>query len=81
MMRLLVVVAAVVGLLAAARSECSPPERKPGIDGTVWQAAGVVALPRSVPAPPLRLAALSGEPVDLRQLRGRLIMVYFWATW
>jgi len=33
------------------------------------------------PAPPLSLRDLSGELVDLRGLRGRVVMIYFWATW
>ena len=81
MIRLMVVVAAVLGLLAAARSECSSPDPKPGIDSAVWQAAGIVPFPQPVQAPSLRLSDLSGKMVDLRQLRGRLVMVYFWATW
>jgi hypothetical protein len=81
MIRLMIVGAAIVGLLVAAPSECSPPDGKPGIDGAVWRAAGVVPVPRPVPAPSLRLSDLSGKTVDIRQLRGRLVMVYFWATW
>jgi hypothetical protein len=50
-------------------------------DAGLWQAAGVVRLPVSMQAPALRLHDLSGELVDLRQLRGQLVMVYFWATW
>jgi len=81
MIRLMIVGAAIVGLLVAAPSECSPPDGKPGIDGAVWRAAGVVPVPRPVLAPSLRLSDLSGKTVDIRQLRGRLVMVYFWATW
>lgn len=81
MIRLMIVVAAISGLLVVARSECSPPDTKPGIDGSVWQAAGILPFPQPVQAPALRLSDLSGKTVDLRQLRGRLVMVYFWATW
>jgi len=81
MIRLMIVVATIVGLLVAARSECSPPDTKPGIDGSVWQAAGILPFPRPAQAPSLRLSDLSGKTVDVRQLRGRLVMVYFWATW
>jgi len=31
--------------------------------------------------PPLALPALSGAPVDLEALRGRVVLVNFWATW
>ena len=80
MIRLMIVVTAILGLLVA-RSECSPPDAKPGVDGAVWQAAGIVPFPQPEQAPPLRLSDLSGRTVDLRQLRGRLVIVYFWATW
>jgi thiol-disulfide isomerase/thioredoxin len=33
------------------------------------------------PGPPFRLPARGGGVVDLAQLRGRLVLVNFWATW
>jgi cytochrome c biogenesis protein CcmG, thiol:disulfide interchange protein DsbE len=33
------------------------------------------------PAPALRLRGLDGRPVDLAALRGRPVVVNFWATW
>lgn len=33
------------------------------------------------PAPDLRLTNMEGEVTDLRDLRGRWVMVHFWATW
>lgn len=81
MIRLLIVATVVVALMAATRSECAPPDPNPGIDGAVWHAAGIVPFPRPEPAPSLRLRDLAGQTVDLQHLRGRLVMVYFWATW
>ena len=37
--------------------------------------------PPGTPAPALRLPGLDGRPVDLAALRGRPVVVNFWATW
>ncbi len=82
MIRLIVVAAMIIaGLVAVTRSEPSPPDARPGIDGAVWHAAGIVPFPQPGQAPPLRLSDLSGKTVDLRHLRGRVVMLYFWTTW
>ena len=77
-----VIVAAMVGLVAAGgMARTSPARAEPAVEAAVWRAAGIVPFPRSVPAPALELGDLSGKRVDLQQFRGRLVMLYFWATW
>ena len=36
---------------------------------------------RGTPAPPFALERLDGPPVELSRLRGRVVLVNFWATW
>ena len=31
--------------------------------------------------PPLALEGLDGKPVNLADLRGHAVLIYFWATW
>ncbi len=50
-------------------------------DADLWSAAGVSRLPAGTQAPPVVLSDLDGKKVDLRDFRGRLVMLYFWATW
>jgi thiol-disulfide isomerase/thioredoxin len=33
------------------------------------------------PAPPLRLQALDGDTLDLADLKGKVLIINFWATW
>ena len=39
------------------------------------------SLKKGAMAPPLRLPALAGGELDLASLRGRLVVLNFWATW
>jgi cytochrome oxidase Cu insertion factor (SCO1/SenC/PrrC family) len=33
------------------------------------------------PAPTFTLSGLDGTPVSLTQFKGRVVLLYFWATW
>jgi peroxiredoxin len=39
------------------------------------------ALKKGTTAPPFRLPAVAGGEVDLQSLRGRVVVLNFWATW
>src|SRR5215208_2139702 len=74
---LAVVVPAAVALLGraqpATRLEPLPPASSPSTAARTY--------PPGTPAPALRLQGLDGGRVDLAALRGRPVVVNFWATW
>jgi hypothetical protein len=77
-----IAVAAMVGLVAGGPARWrAPAEAQTGVEHAIWRAAGIVPFPRPLEAPPVHLSDLSGKPVDLQHFRGRLVMLYFWATW
>ena len=46
---------------------------------TAWQGRNLIS--KQTPAPSFRLPSLSGEPVALKDLRGRRVLLYFFAPW
>lgn len=54
-------------LLAGTTAHAGPPELKP------WTGAN--------PPPQIELKTLEGQPFRLEQLRGKVVLVNFWATW
>lgn len=54
--------------------------------GLAWGFVGLESkkgypLLKGAEAPPIRLVSLTGETVDIAALRGRVVLVNFWATW
>jgi len=62
-----------VGLLAAATAR--------GDDPDLWQALELARPSVRIEAPRFTLPDLAGNPVGLEAFRGRVVLLYFWATW
>jgi cytochrome c biogenesis protein CcmG, thiol:disulfide interchange protein DsbE len=76
----LVVVAVVLPAGAALLDRRQPAALEPRTPPSSASTA-VQAYPPGTPAPALRLQGLDGSEVDLAALRGRPVVVNFWATW
>ncbi len=50
-------------------------------DDALWRAVGASRVAAPAEAPPFALRDLAGQVVDLKQLRGQVVLVYFWTTW
>ncbi len=50
-------------------------------DAALWEAARVSRPSEPIEAPRATLRDLTGRIVDLRDFRGEVVMLYFWATW
>jgi cytochrome oxidase Cu insertion factor (SCO1/SenC/PrrC family) len=69
-------VAALTGVLHMAAVGPDPTR-----EADLWRAAGIARATRQISAPSFRLQDLAGTRVDLRQFRGRIVLVYFWGSW
>ena len=68
--------AALIGVLHVAAVGPDPTR-----EADLWRAAGIARAARQVPASSFQLQDLAGNRVDLRQFRGRIVLVYFWGSW
>ena len=53
----------------------------PGAAADPWEALAVAKPTARVEAPGFTLPDLAGRSVTLEALRGRVVLLYFWATW
>ncbi|MBI3635903.1 MAG: hypothetical protein HY216_06750 [Candidatus Rokubacteria bacterium] len=53
---------------------------EPAVPPDLWRAAGLTRL-TPVRAPGVALVDLQGGRATLDEFRGRVVLVYFWATW
>jgi cytochrome c biogenesis protein CcmG/thiol:disulfide interchange protein DsbE len=74
--RLILVVLVVVAVVLPAAATLLGRRTPPAAPSTAVQ-----TYPAGTPAPALRLPGLDGAQVDLAALRGRPVVVNFWATW
>jgi cytochrome c biogenesis protein CcmG/thiol:disulfide interchange protein DsbE len=77
----LVVVAVVVPAGAALLGRVRPAARLEPLPSSSVPSTAARTYPPGTPAPALRLRGLDGGRVDLAALRGRPVVVNFWATW
>ena len=81
-MRRALCLAVLAGLLVLPDARpVSAVQAAPAADAALWSAVDAVPSASRSGTPSLRLPALSGGVVDVRQLRGRVVLVYFWASW
>jgi cytochrome c biogenesis protein CcmG/thiol:disulfide interchange protein DsbE len=77
----LVVVAVVVPVGAALLGRAGPAARLEPLPPSASVSTAAQTYPPGTRAPALRLPGLDGGRVDLAALRGRPVVVNFWATW
>ncbi|MDF2745636.1 MAG: alkyl hydroperoxide reductase/Thiol specific antioxidant/Mal allergen, partial [Actinomycetia bacterium] len=77
----LVVVAVVLPAAASLLGRRAPATRPEPLTPPAAPSTAVQTYPAGTPAPALRLPGLDGAEVDLAALRGRPVVVNFWATW
>jgi thiol-disulfide isomerase/thioredoxin len=63
----LVILGAIVALTACSKKEAAKEQQGP--------------LQENVPAPAITVNSLNGKPLNLSDLKGKVVLINFWATW
>ena len=66
------------GMTAPFTAQSEPLAAPPALSSATSQS---VELKPLAEAPPLKLERIDGRTVDLRSLRGKVVLLSFWATW
>jgi thiol-disulfide isomerase/thioredoxin len=77
----LVSVSVVALMLGVAACTPSKDDKPPAPKVASTAAPMIAALPKLGPAPMWKLQDLDGKPVSFEQLKGKVVVVDFWATW
>lgn len=67
--------------LAALAAVVTAAVAAPAADGPDFDALRLQRYESPKPAPAFELPALDGRPVRLADLRGKVVLLFFWTTW
>lgn len=68
-------------ILIAAALWVGATAAQPAAAPPAWEKLGVEAYESARPAPAFALPALDGGTVRLEDLKGKAVLLFFWATW
>ncbi len=70
-----------LGLLALVSLLAAFSAAEAGDPSDAFTALQVQSFPEPIPLPPISLERIDGRPLPLADLRGKIVLLNFWATW